>query len=99
HTLAPNQLNPCAYPHRSKSCRVQDPCLATLMWLLFTMLTVTVSAEEANEDALRRYSTAGAEAIQRNDYAGAEQAYRQLLALAPNLSEARSNLGLALYMQ
>jgi tetratricopeptide (TPR) repeat protein len=56
-------------------------------------------AQATNDEALRRYSSAAAEAMQRQDYPAAEKAYQALLSLSPNLAEARSNLGVALYLQ
>jgi tetratricopeptide (TPR) repeat protein len=71
--------------------------------ILFSVLTMlwprAARAQATNEEDFRHYSSAAAEAMQRQDYAAAEGAYQALLALSPNLAEARSNLGVALYLQ
>jgi tetratricopeptide (TPR) repeat protein len=71
--------------------------------ILFSVLTMlwprAACAQATNEEDFRHYSLAAAEAMERQDYAAAEGAYQALLALSPNLAEARSNLGVALYLQ
>jgi len=50
-------------------------------------------------DKLQEHSERAGAAMQRNDFAEAEKEYRAILAIAPQLAEIRSNLGLALHMQ
>jgi tetratricopeptide (TPR) repeat protein len=63
--------------------------LVPLMW------TFSLQASDKLEEHAER---AGA-AMQRNDFVEAEREYRAILALAPQLAEIHSNLGLALHMQ
>jgi tetratricopeptide (TPR) repeat protein len=48
---------------------------------------------------LQQHAERAGAAMQRNDFVEAEREYRALLAIAPQLGEIRSNLGLALHMQ
>ncbi|MGH9428265.1 MAG: tetratricopeptide repeat protein, partial [Terriglobia bacterium] len=50
-------------------------------------------------DQLQQHAERAGVAMQRNDFVAAEQEYRAILAIAPQMAEIRSNLGLALHMQ
>jgi tetratricopeptide (TPR) repeat protein len=62
--------------------------------LIWFWVSVSQGSDKLHEHAER----AGA-AMQRNDFVEAEKEYRVILAIAPQLAEMRSNLGLALHMQ
>ena len=57
-------------------------------------LVVTVAAQSPQELARQ-----AGEAMQRQEYAAAESAYRRLIPQAPEMAELHSNLGLACFMQ
>jgi tetratricopeptide (TPR) repeat protein len=50
-------------------------------------------------DRLQEHSDRASRAMRRRDFSAAEKEYRAILAIAPQLAEIRSNLGLALHMQ
>jgi tetratricopeptide (TPR) repeat protein len=62
-----------------------------LVILLVTRAAVPQTAEELAQTA--------AQAMQRQDYAAAEKAYRQFLQVSPDVAEVHSNLGVACYSQ
>jgi tetratricopeptide (TPR) repeat protein len=62
---------------------------------LTTMLLVGAAAAQTAEELAQT----GARAMQQQDYATAENVYRQLLQLSPEVAEVHSNLGLACYSQ
>jgi tetratricopeptide (TPR) repeat protein len=63
-------------------------------FLIIFMLLGPAAAQNAEELA-----QTAARAMQQQDYGTAENAYRQLLQLSPNVAEVHSNLGLACYSQ
>jgi len=63
--------------------------------LLITMLLFGASAAQTEEELAQT----AARAMQQHDYAAAENAYRQVLQLSPDVAEVHSNLGLACYSQ
>ncbi|MCI0724169.1 MAG: tetratricopeptide repeat protein [Acidobacteria bacterium] len=71
---------------RFQNCK---SAILPLLWIL------SVQGNEQLQQQAERASTA----MQRNDFVAAEQEYRAILAIAPQLAEIRSNLGLALHMQ
>ncbi len=72
------------------------PILACLVG--FALGTTGSSRILAQEDAAKLYQQAQ-DAEQRQDWAGAAQAYRELLKVAPELPELFNNLGIALHYQ
>ena len=63
------------------------------VWLA---LTLPVPAQQLSADA-QAEAQRGLEALQRSDFAAAEQHLSRALAAEPNLAEVRANLGLAYY--
>jgi tetratricopeptide (TPR) repeat protein len=61
---------------------------------LIALLCGSAPAQTAEEQGRR-----AAQAMNNKDYAAAEQAYRRIVRLAPEMAEAQSNLGLACYLQ
>ncbi len=64
--------------------------------VLLIILTTTRVALPQTPDELAQTA---ARAMQQQDYAAAEKAYRQFLRLSPNVAEVHSNLGVACYSQ
>jgi tetratricopeptide (TPR) repeat protein len=62
-------------------------------------LSVRAVAQSETESDLQRHSEAAGQAMARHDYAAAESEYLAVVRLAPGMAEARSNLGLACYLQ
>lgn len=71
--------------------------------LLAAGLAAVAALAQANSpaatDAVRSRFVAGQEALNARNFPQAEEAYRGLLELAPDLAEARANLGLVLFLQ
>lgn len=65
------------------------------LWLL----SARALAQSERESDLQHHSEAAGQAMARHDYAAAEREYLAVVRLAPGLAEARSNLGLACYLQ
>src|SRR5205807_1088415 len=75
---------------RSDWQMIARPPAFLIAFLLFRAAAAQ-TAEELAQTAAR--------AMQQQDYATAENAYRQFLQLSPNVAEVYSNLGLACYSQ
>jgi tetratricopeptide (TPR) repeat protein len=67
------------------------PARAFLVMVLVTRAAVPQTPKELARTA--------AQAMQRQDYAAAEKAYRQFLQVSPDVAEVQSNLGVACYSQ
>jgi tetratricopeptide (TPR) repeat protein len=67
--------------------------------LLFVPLIWLWVFVSQGSDKLHEHAERASAAMQRNDFVEAEKEYRAILAIAPQLAEMRSNLGLALHMQ
>ena len=67
--------------------------------LLLVAVSPAQSGGQSNQEAVMSGFLAGQQAMQAGDFGEAETAYRQVLELAPELSEARANLGLVLFLQ
>jgi tetratricopeptide (TPR) repeat protein len=70
-------------------------CVSAPLWLWNSR---TLGQSERESD-LQYHSEAAGQAMARRDYAAAEREYLAVVRLAPSMAEARSNLGLACYLQ
>ena len=70
-------------------------CVLAPRWLWNSR---TLGQSERESD-LQHHSEAAGQAMARRDYAAAEREYLAVVRLAPSMAEARSNLGLACYLQ
>lgn len=68
------------------------------MRLLVFFTTITLLAQDS-DDVIAHLATTASEAMKTGDYAAAEKANREIVRLRPRLAEARSNLGLNLFLQ
>ena len=67
-------------------------------WAFLFVLLLWAGSFQGSDKLQQHAERAGA-AMQRKDFAEAEKEYRAILAIAPQLAEIRSNLGLSLHMQ
>ena len=67
--------------------------------LLLTAFSLAQPSSQFSQEAVTSGFLAGQKAMQAGDFREAETAYRDVLELAPELSEARANLGLVLFLQ
>jgi tetratricopeptide (TPR) repeat protein len=67
-----------------------------VQWLVPFLI---VSAAWADEASLAALAARARSALQNGDYAAAERSYRQVVALAPEMAEAYTNLGLSCHLQ
>jgi tetratricopeptide (TPR) repeat protein len=63
------------------------------------MVLLLLAALLAQDQEIARHAAAASAAMQAGDYAGAERHNRAIVRLAPDLAEARSNLGLSCFLQ
>ena len=70
-------------------------CVLAPLWL-WNSRTLGQSEKESD---LQHHSEAAGQAMARRDYPAAEREYLAVVRLAPSMAEARSNLGLACYLQ
>lgn len=79
----------------SRSVAVTIHYLPCALALAAGILPITATAAQSPHELARQ----AGEAMQRQDYAAAESAYRSLIPQAPEMAELHSNLGLACFMQ
>ena len=72
--------------------------VSILAWLWLALATSAQVDDSPREAVMARFA-AGGTALQSGQFAAAETEYRAVIELAPDLSEARANLGLALFLQ
>ncbi len=69
-----------------------------MRWLVL-LATLSLIAQDDDEDIIARHAASASEAMQAGDYALAEKHNRAVIRLRPELAEAEVNLGLSLYLQ
>jgi tetratricopeptide (TPR) repeat protein len=65
----------------------------------FALVLAALSLWAQQDDALSRHAAEAAAALRSGDYAMAERENKAVLQIAPNLAEARMNLGISLFLQ
>lgn len=68
-----------------------------MRWLL-ALITVSLAAQSA-DDVLARHAEAASKAMAAGSYASAEEHYRAIARLRPEMAEAQVNLGLSCFLQ
>lgn len=70
-----------------------------LVLLSLTIICWGTFALHAEAQTSSEIAAQGSQAMQRQDYPAAEQAYEKLIGIAPNVAEVYSNLGIACFLQ